>query len=79
MVINFFDRKDNSLTHTFFVQVIPKWFKLCHAVFCRISNMQMHLKISFPRPPVPNRQLNTQKKRGTDIPYLFVEVVRITV
>ena len=79
MVINFFGCKDNPLIHTPFVQVIPKWFKLCHAVFCRISNMQMHLKISFLRPPVPNRQLNTQKKRGTDIPLLRIEVLRFTV
>ena len=48
MVINFFGCKDNSLIHILFVQLIPKRFKLCHAIFCRINNMQMHLKISFP-------------------------------
>ena len=47
MVINFFGRKNNFLIHTLFVQVVPKRFKLYHAVFCCISNMQMHLKISF--------------------------------
>ncbi len=56
MVIIFLGCKNNFLIHTFFVQVIPKRFKLYHAVFCRISNIQMHLKYLYP--PTSTKQAN---------------------